>query len=89
VPLDEQQEHHLRWIREPFLDHPDPHDYFVIHGHTITEGLDERNNRIGVDTGAYRSGRLTALVLEGTGRRMIQAIEEDGVIRIETGAVGA
>ena len=40
-------------------------------------------HRIGIDTGAYRSGCLTALVLEGTERRVIQAVERDGVITIE------
>lgn len=84
VPLEEQEEHHLRWIREPFLDHDSPHERFVVHGHTITEGIDLRHNRCGIDTGAYRSGCLTALVLEGTGRRLIQAVERDGVIAIET-----
>jgi serine/threonine protein phosphatase 1 len=86
VPLAEQEEHHLRWIREPFLDHTEPHQHFVVHGHTITETIDERSNRIGIDTGAYRSGCLTALVLEGTARRIIQAVERDGTIVIETGA---
>jgi serine/threonine protein phosphatase 1 len=85
VPLEEQQEHHMRWIREPFLDHSEPHAHFVVHGHTITETIDERHNRIGIDTGAYRSGCLTALVLEGTSRRVIQAVERDGSITIETG----
>ena len=85
VPLAEQEPHHLRWIRDPFLDHDAPHDHFVIHGHTITEDIDARANRIGIDTGAYRTGRLTALVLEGTGRRFIQAVERDGAITIETG----
>ncbi len=89
VPLEEQAEHHMRWIREPFLDHEEPHSHFVVHGHTITEGLDERLNRIGIDTGAYRSGCLTALVLEGTERRVIQAVAADGAITIETGALGA
>lgn len=86
VPLEQQEEHHLRWIREPFLDHEAPHERFVVHGHTITDGIDERTNRIGIDTGAYKSGCLTALVLEGTARRLIQAVERDGTIAIETGA---
>jgi len=86
VPLEEQEEHHLRWIREPFLDHEAPHERFVVHGHTITDGIDERANRIGIDTGAYKSGCLTALVLEGTTRRIIQAVERDGTITVETGA---
>ena len=79
----------MRWIREPFLDHADPHEHFVIHGHTITDGLDQRSNRIGIDTGAYRSGCLTALVLEGTGRRVVQAVERDGATHIEHGALTA
>lgn len=83
VPLDRQEERHLRWIREPFLDYPEHHDHFVVHGHTITEGIDARPNRIGIDTGAYRFGCLTALVLEGTERRLIQAVERDGAIAIE------
>lgn len=89
VPLEQQESHHLRWIREPFLDHTEAHELFVVHGHTITDTIDERSNRIGIDTGAYRSGRLTALVLEGTTRRLIQAIERDGVISIETGTFAA
>ncbi len=89
VPIDEQQEHHLRWIREPFLDHASPHEHFVIHGHTITEAIDERSNRIGIDTGAYRSGCLTALVLEGTTRRVIQAVDRGGTIVIDNGSTGA
>lgn len=83
VPLEEQQSHHLRWIREPFLDHDAPHEYFVVHGHTITEDIDVRSNRLGIDTGAYRTGRLTALVLEGQGRRLIQAVEAEGGTVIE------
>lgn len=89
VPLAEQADHHMRWIREPFLDHAEPHEHFVIHGHTITDGLDQRSNRIGIDTGAYRSGCLTALVLEGTGRRVVQAVERDGATHIEHGALTA
>lgn len=84
VPLQEQQRHHLRWIREPFLDHPAPHSHFIVHGHTITEEVDARSNRMGIDTGAYRSGRLTALVLEGTSRRLLQTAESDGAIVVET-----
>lgn len=83
VPLAEQQPHHLRWIREPFLEHGAPHERFVIHGHTITDEIDVRSNRFGIDTGAYRTGRLTALVLEGEGRRVIQAVDLDGEIKIE------
>jgi serine/threonine protein phosphatase 1 len=36
-----------------------------VHGHTICDEVEERPNRIGIDTGAFASGRLTALGLEG------------------------
>jgi serine/threonine protein phosphatase 1 len=68
VALDAQRPRDLRWIREPFLDHAAPHPNFVVHGHTITADVDMRSNRIGIDTGAYASGRLTALGLQTTDR---------------------
>ena len=80
VPFEEQRRKDLRWIREPFLSHPEPYGAVVVHGHTISDEPVDRGNRIGIDTGAYSSGRLTALVLEGDTRRYIEAIEEDGTI---------
>lgn len=74
--LEEQKTKDMRWIREPFLNHRAPHSHIVVHGHTIFEEIDERKNRIGIDTGAYRFGKLTALVLEGDERRYIQAVEK-------------
>ena len=68
VPLEEQSPSDLRWIRGEFLDSEEDHGYIVVHGHTISENVEERPNRIGIDTGAYASGRLTALALEGTAR---------------------
>jgi serine/threonine protein phosphatase 1 len=78
--LEEQERHDLRWIREPFLSHPGDHGMIVVHGHTITDAPEVRRNRIGIDTGAFASGRLTALGLEGTGRWLIEAREQDGVV---------
>ena len=72
VPLEAQQNSDLRWIRGPFLTHSGSHGKFVVHGHTITEEVDERDNRIGIDTGAYRSGRLTALGIERDRRWLLQ-----------------
>jgi serine/threonine protein phosphatase 1 len=63
----------LRWIRNPFLDHDRALDKMIVHGHTISAGLDEQVHRIGVDTGAYDTGVLTALGLEGTARWTVQA----------------
>ena len=68
VPLDAQKPGDLRWIREDFLSYRRPLDRFVVHGHTITPEVDEQPNRIGIDTGAYHSGRLTAIGLQGTER---------------------
>ena len=78
LPLSEQSETKLRWIREPFLSHPHPHEGVIIHGHTITDAPEDQGNRIGIDTGAYSSGRLTTLVLEGQSRRYITAIDDTG-----------
>lgn len=68
VPIAEQQSADLRWIRDEFLDSQDDHGAVVVHGHSIAETVVECENRIGIDTGAYRSGVLTAVGLEGTER---------------------
>ena len=64
VSLDEQEPSDLRWIRDPFLSDDKEHGFVVVHGHTIVPAVEERRNRIGIDTGAYRSGILTALAIE-------------------------
>lgn len=68
VPLDDQNPIDLMWIRADFLDSRADHGVVVVHGHTIRPEVETRRNRIGIDTGAYRSGKLTALGLEGTER---------------------
>ena len=65
IDFAEQQAADLRWIRDDFLDCRDDHGKLVIHGHSITDDVDVRANRIGIDTGAFESGRLTAIGLEG------------------------
>lgn len=82
-PLDEQRRSDMLWIRERFLRHADPFSHVVVHGHTIFESVEDTGHRIGIDTGAFRTGRLTALVLEGSARRTIQAVEREGAISIE------
>jgi len=76
VPLDTQKPEDLRWIREPFLSHTQDHGAIIVHGHTIADNPEIRANRLGIDTGAYQSGRLTALMLEGEQRWLMQAIQE-------------
>lgn len=65
VPLDEQIIPDMRWIRREFLDHEAPHSHVVVHGHSISDEPVIRPNRIGIDTGAFASGKLTAIGLEG------------------------
>ncbi|WP_338241196.1 metallophosphoesterase [Aurantiacibacter hainanensis] len=85
IPLEEQHVAKLRWIREPFLSHREAFDGVVIHGHTITDMPEDQGNRIGIDTGAYHTGRLTALALEGEERRYITAIDDNaGGVSIAT-----
>jgi serine/threonine protein phosphatase 1 len=67
-PLHEQTTSELCWIRGEFLDHRESFGRIVVHGHTVMDEPDVRSNRIGIDTGAFETGRLTALGLEGGDR---------------------
>lgn len=64
IGVEQQDPTDLRWIREPFLSDANEHGFVVVHGHTIVRSVDERQNRIAIDTGAYQSGILTALAIE-------------------------
>ena len=68
VALADQNRKDLRWIRDEFILDDEQHEKVIVHGHTISPKVEERANRIGIDTGAYVSGVLTALALEGTER---------------------
>jgi serine/threonine protein phosphatase 1 len=72
MSLEEQTPEDLMWIRDEFIRSSDDHGCIVVHGHSITEEVEWRPNRIGIDTGAYYSGLLTALVLEGGEQRLLQ-----------------
>jgi len=71
VPLDRQNPLDFLWIREPFLNSPLYHGRLIVHGHTVTERPVTLPNRIGIDTGAYYSTKLTCLVLEGETKRFL------------------
>ncbi len=73
LPLDDQSPADLRWIRSDFLEDDTPRDFTVVHGHTITTDPEVLALRIGIDTGAFASGQLTAIGLEGTDRWLITA----------------
>ena len=72
VPLEAQDESDLAWIRKPFLESTLDHGAVVVHGHCICAEPEVRRNRIGIDTGAYQSGILTCLVLDGEERGFLQ-----------------
>ena len=72
VALAEQKTSDLRWIRGSFLDFAGRHEKMIVHGHTITPDVDRAAGRIGIDTGAYAGGPLTALGLEGEDNWVLQ-----------------
>ena len=72
VPLSEQEPADQLWIREEFINSQAFHERVIVHGHTISAEVQQFPNRIGIDTGAYATGLLTTLVLEGQEQRLLQ-----------------
>lgn len=72
VPLDTQLEQDLVWIRAPFLNYNNDFGAVVVHGHTICNEIEIKPNRIGIDTGAHATGKLTCLILEANKRWFLQ-----------------
>jgi serine/threonine protein phosphatase 1 len=66
IPLKEQQETDMLWIRNEFLDSNENFGKFIVHGHTPVHEPDIRPNRINIDTGAYATGNLTLLKIQGS-----------------------
>jgi serine/threonine protein phosphatase 1 len=71
VALRRQAPKDLLWIRRDFVNDAGEHGAVVVHGHSICRTVEVRHNRIGIDTGAYTSGELSAVYLEGTRRELI------------------
>ncbi|KUJ84131.1 serine/threonine protein phosphatase [Ruegeria marisrubri] len=65
IPLDQQTEDDLIWIRQEFLDDPRPHPWLVVHGHTPAPRPEHRGNRVNLDAGAGYGRPLAAAVFEG------------------------
>lgn len=65
VDLSRQKESDLLWIRGEFLSSKDDFGKIIVHGHTPSHEVEVGPNRINIDTGAFATGRLTCLVLEG------------------------
>ncbi|WP_234831556.1 metallophosphoesterase family protein [Sphingobium yanoikuyae] len=71
VALRKQVRDDLLWIRDDFLDDQRDHGAVIVHGHSIETNVQFRGNRIGIDTGAYRTGTLTALYLEDDRQELV------------------
>jgi hypothetical protein len=71
IPLAKQSEEDLLWIRQDFLLSEKDFGKIIVHGHTPVPQPDIRPNRINIDTGAYATGQLTCLMLEGDTMRVI------------------
>lgn len=71
-PLEAQDAHDLMWIREPFLSSSHVWSHRIVHGHVVVAEPQFHANRIAIDTGASRTGRLTALVVSDAAPRLLQ-----------------
>lgn len=65
VPMNLQDPEDLFWIRDEFLNSEINHGKVIVHGHTPVDHPDIRQNRINIDTGAWRTGVLTCIAIEG------------------------
>jgi serine/threonine protein phosphatase 1 len=66
IPLKEQQEADLLWIRDDFLRSQKPFGKYIVHGHTPVRSAEVLANRANIDTGAYATGNLTLLSIQGS-----------------------
>ncbi|HWL74524.1 MAG TPA: metallophosphoesterase family protein [Burkholderiaceae bacterium] len=66
IPIEQQDVNDLIWIRNEFLESTLNHERFIVHGHTPVPHPDIRHNRINIDTGAWRTGTLTCIAIEGS-----------------------
>jgi serine/threonine protein phosphatase 1 len=74
LPLVDQNESDLLWIRREFLQSRRKHEKIVVHGHASGHKVVVKRNRICVDTAAYATDRLTCVILEGTTRRFLSTV---------------
>lgn len=86
VKMADQDPHDLRWIRQEFLEFTGDFEKIIVHGHTITDSeLPEiHKNRIALDSGSYRTGRISAAAFideELTGFICAESIEGNIVLR--------
>lgn len=88
-PIHEQEQSDCLWIRQLFLEHNEPFSHVIVHGHSITESGRPvvTGNRISLDTGAYATGHLTALIIDPHARALEFAWTKHTGTDIEVGFV--
>lgn len=64
VPIDLQSDETLLWGHPKFLKENRIDGYWIVYGHTIQEGIIKENSRIGIDTGAFATGRLSGIYVD-------------------------
>jgi serine/threonine protein phosphatase 1 len=74
VDLDRQDPDDLIWIRWEFLDDARLYPKIIVHGHTPVSDIEKRPNRINLDTGAYASGRLSAIAIDSDRKFFVEAV---------------
>ena len=84
IPVADQDEADLLWIRDDFLGSESPFGVFVVHGHTPVRAPEMRFNRLNIDTGAFATGRLTCAVIEGS---TVMALSAEAVGRTNSAPV--
>ena len=72
IPLNQQSDDDLLWIRDEFLSSTIDFGRIVVHGHTPVQAPEVLANRINIDTGAFATGRLTCVVLDRQGHRFLK-----------------
>jgi serine/threonine protein phosphatase 1 len=72
VPLDQQTDDDLTWIRREFQDFPSLHPKLIVHGHTPRSKPEILPNRVNLDTGAVNTGVLTGMRFEGREKTLLQ-----------------
>lgn len=75
VPMSEQSEDDLVWIRAPFFEHTESFGKLVIHGHTIVDQVTDYGNRINIDTGAAYGDAISVVFVDDTG---VVELDADG-----------
>lgn len=87
IALSDQSPEDLMWIRREFLADKVAFEKVVVHGHTPEEQVHADNRRIGIDTGAYATGVLTGLRLEGDQRRICQTRTTGKIVELSGASI--